>query len=45
MADVGRLLPCLWTYRALEELLDEAARGELRERISVEAVGLRKVVP
>jgi hypothetical protein len=36
-------LPCLWTYRALEELLDEAARGELREQVSAEAVGLRDV--
>lgn len=38
-----RQLPCLWTYQALEEILDDVAREALREQVSAEAVGLRDV--
>jgi len=36
-------LPCLWTYQALNELLDVPARQELRTQVSIDAVELRDV--
>jgi hypothetical protein len=36
-------LPCLWTYQALNELLDVPARQELRAQVSIDAVELRDV--
>ena len=36
-------LPCLWTYQALNELLDVPARQELRAQVSIDAVQLRDV--
>jgi hypothetical protein len=38
-----QLLPCLWTYQALDELLDVPARQELRAQVSIDAVELRDV--
>jgi hypothetical protein len=36
-------LPCVWTYQALNELLDVPARQELRAQVSIDAVELRDV--